>query len=75
MVVKFDPVKTRIMLCIYDGASYAEYPWYKNVVTISMYGQMKWWYIKRFITPSLVDAYDYVGIFDEDARYEAASCF
>jgi hypothetical protein len=27
---------------------------------------MKWWYIKRFVTPALVDAYEYVWFFDED---------
>jgi hypothetical protein len=27
---------------------------------------MKWWYIKRFVTPAIVDAYEYIWIFDED---------
>uniref|UniRef100_A0A0E0E6L6 Uncharacterized protein n=1 Tax=Oryza meridionalis TaxID=40149 RepID=A0A0E0E6L6_9ORYZ len=60
---KFD-----IMLFHYDGrtSEWEEFEWSKKVVHVSARKQAKWWFAKRFLHPSIVAAYEYVLVWDED---------
>ncbi|KAG8093728.1 hypothetical protein GUJ93_ZPchr0012g19170 [Zizania palustris] len=60
---KFD-----IVLFHYDGrtSEWDEFGWSKQVVHVSARKQPKWWFAKRFLQPSIVAAYEYVFLWDED---------
>nr|XP_025881916.1 uncharacterized protein LOC107277226 isoform X2 [Oryza sativa Japonica Group] len=60
---KFD-----IVLFHYDGrtSEWEEFEWSKKVVHVSARKQAKWWFAKRFLHPSIVAAYEYVFVWDED---------
>ncbi|KAG8074547.1 hypothetical protein GUJ93_ZPchr0006g44077 [Zizania palustris] len=60
---KFD-----IVLFHYDGRinEWDEFEWSKRVVHVSARKQAKWWFAKRFLQPSIVAAYEYVFLWDED---------
>jgi len=59
------------MLFLYDKTSWEEYPWYSNlnVVSIRILHKMKFWYFKRFVTPSVVECYTHVIMFDADITF------
>jgi hypothetical protein len=69
MVEQFGVKAYRFMLMHYDNSNWSSFPWYQDVISIRFPQQMKWWFIKRFVTPELVESYDYIGIFDEDVGY------
>ncbi|GJM97386.1 hypothetical protein PR202_ga14309 [Eleusine coracana subsp. coracana] len=61
---KFD-----VVLFHYDGRTTEwdeEFEWSKKALHISARKQAKWWYAKRFLHPSIVAAYDYIFLWDED---------
>jgi hypothetical protein len=70
LITKFGPTKYRFMVMLYDTSDWSQMAWLSDVIIIRFPKQMKWWYIKRFVTPELVDSYEYVGIFDEDVGFE-----
>lgn len=39
--------------------------WCKRFVS-----QMKWWYMKRFVTPQVAESYEYIFAIDEDSDPE-----
>ncbi|KAF3454984.1 hypothetical protein FNV43_RR05432 [Rhamnella rubrinervis] len=61
-----------IMLFHYDGrtSEWNEFEWSKNAIHISVRRQTKWWYAKRFLHPDIVEAYEYIFIWDEDLGVE-----
>ncbi|XP_057530554.1 uncharacterized protein LOC130808987 [Amaranthus tricolor] len=61
-----------IVLFHYDGRviEWNEFAWAKQAIHISASKQTKWWYAKRFLHPSVVAAYDYIFIWDEDLEVE-----
>jgi hypothetical protein len=64
-------VSVDVIACVYDGSDWRGVPWVgrREVMLVSSpVGQMKWWYVKRLMTPAIVspDAYDYVVILDDD---------
>lgn len=40
--------------------------WSDRAIHVAAKGQTKWWFTKRFLTPNVVSAYDYIFIWDED---------
>nr|XP_024391366.1 uncharacterized protein LOC112289890 isoform X2 [Physcomitrium patens] len=58
----------QIVLFHYDGkvSEWDEFEWAKYAIRISTPKQAKWWYAKRFLHPDVVEAYDYIFIWDED---------
>jgi len=60
---KFD-----FILFHFDNSEWNEFDWYKKVTSIRVLGQMKWWYIKRFITKELADDYKYIFLIDDDSE-------
>jgi hypothetical protein len=69
LVEKFGVLQYRFMLMHYDSSDWSGYPWYNDVISIRFPKQMKWWYVKRFVTPEMMDSYDYLGVFDEDVGF------
>ncbi|KAI3511794.1 hypothetical protein L1887_18952 [Cichorium endivia] len=62
----------QILLFHYDGRTteWDQYEWSKDAIHVSVKGQTKWWYAKRFMHPDIVAAYDYIFIWDEDLGVE-----
>ncbi|KMZ56669.1 hypothetical protein ZOSMA_92G00300 [Zostera marina] len=61
-----------ILLFHYDGRidEWDEFEWSKQAIHISVVKQAKWWYAKRFLHPDIVDAYEYIFLWDEDFELE-----
>jgi len=62
----------QIVLFHYDGkvSEWDDLEWAKYAIRISTQKQAKWWYAKRFLHPDVVEAYDYIFIWDEDLDVE-----
>lgn len=62
----------QIVLFHYDGkvSEWDDLDWAKYAIRISTPKQAKWWYAKRFLHPDVVEAYDYIFIWDEDLDVE-----
>lgn len=63
-------VQCTVMLFVYDGSDWHDVAsLLPSTTVIQRPGQMKWWYVKRFLPPSLIpmSVYDFVVILDEDA--------
>ncbi|XP_010531567.1 PREDICTED: uncharacterized protein LOC104807825 isoform X2 [Tarenaya hassleriana] len=61
-----------IVLFHYDGRTteWDEFEWSKRAIHISVRKQTKWWYVKRFLHPDIIAAYDYIFVWDEDLGVE-----
>ncbi|GAB2239247.1 hypothetical protein Droror1_Dr00025160 [Drosera rotundifolia] len=72
MVTKFLESGFPVMLFHYDGIvdEWKQYGWNDHVIHVSALNQTKWWFAKRFLHPNIVDAYDYVFLWDEDLGVE-----
>ncbi|KNE56847.1 hypothetical protein AMAG_02620 [Allomyces macrogynus ATCC 38327] len=46
---------------------WSKVPGYERWATVYAAGQSKWWFAKRFLTPMVVDNYDFVLVWDDDA--------
>ncbi|KAJ9559022.1 hypothetical protein OSB04_013636 [Centaurea solstitialis] len=62
----------QILLFHYDGRTteWDRYEWSKQAIHVSVKGQTKWWYAKRFLHPDVVAPYEYIFIWDEDLGVE-----
>ncbi|KQJ90917.1 uncharacterized protein LOC100845122 [Brachypodium distachyon] len=62
-----------VVLFHYDGRTTEwddEFDWSKRAVHVSARKQTKWWFAKRFLHPSVVAAYEYLFVWDEDLGLE-----
>ena len=61
----------RVMLFAYDSFDWSSQTWYwdERIILVRHLKQMKWWFIKRFVTPITVEAYDYLWFSDDDAAF------
>ncbi|KAL6873964.1 hypothetical protein ACP4OV_014046 [Aristida adscensionis] len=65
-----------VVLFHYDGRTNEwddEFEWSKQAIHVSARKQSKWWYAKRFLHPSVVAAYEYIFLWDEDLGVDAFS--
>lgn len=69
-VQKFGTKDFKFVFFVYDNSSWSQFEWHKEVIFIHYPKQIKWWYIKRFITPQVVDAYKLVIFADDDVDVE-----
>jgi hypothetical protein len=55
---------------LYDGAEIAEtrHPWAAHVPIVRVKRQMKWYYMKRFLAPSVVCPYAWIIVVDDDCN-------
>ena len=72
MVKKFLASNFIVMLFHYDGNvdEWKRFEWSDRVIHISVVGQTKWWFAKRFLHPDIVAEYDYIFLWDEDLGVE-----
>ena len=53
---------------LHDDTDWSSHPSYKTFVWIRVANQVRFWYIKRFLPPHVLRAYNYVWIVDDDAQ-------
>ena len=56
------------IIMLHDDTNWSSHPGYRTFVWIRVANQVRFWYIKRFLPPHVLRAYDYVWIIDDDAR-------
>ncbi|KAI9215950.1 hypothetical protein BC828DRAFT_394490, partial [Blastocladiella britannica] len=54
------------MLFHWDNATWHEFDWYKDIISVRSLGQTKFWFAKRYLTPDVVQNYDYIWLWDDD---------
>ena len=68
LLVKFNTPNYKIILFVYDKSNWTSYDWIEDVIFIRILRTMKWWFVKHFLHPDLVRAYDYILMIDEDCN-------
>jgi hypothetical protein len=56
------------MLLLYDNSDWSTFSWSRQAVVVRAPGNLKWWFVKRFLWPGIVNAYDYLAIIDDDVE-------
>jgi hypothetical protein len=56
------------MIFHWDNATWNEFAWYSQVVSIRALGQTKFWFAKRYLVPDVVQNYDYIWLWDDDIQ-------
>ena len=56
------------MVFVYDNSSWHTHPSYQQIIWIHVDGQLRFWYLKRFVSPVLLKAYTFLWIVDDDAK-------
>lgn len=56
------------MVFVYDNSSWHMHPGYQQMIWIHIDGQHRFWYLKRFVPPAVLKAYDFLWIIDDDAK-------
>ncbi|KAI9144888.1 hypothetical protein BKA69DRAFT_642040 [Paraphysoderma sedebokerense] len=52
----------------WDNSTWDDLPWYRDVISARAIGQTKFWFAKRFLTPDVVQSYDYLWLWDDDIQ-------
>jgi hypothetical protein len=58
------------MLFAYDRFHWAQFDWVEKAVVIRVTGTMKWRFVKTFLHPDIVKAYQHLIIMDEDCAID-----
>jgi hypothetical protein len=61
------------MIMVHDNSSWHKHPGYKHFIWIHVEGQLRLWFMKRFILPSIMKSYKFLWIVDDDAQLTFAS--
>ena len=56
------------LIFVYDNSTWHSHPGYDQFIWIHVHGQIRFWYVKRFLTPSMIRSYKYIWIIDDDSR-------
>ncbi|CAF4111866.1 unnamed protein product, partial [Adineta steineri] len=56
------------IIMVHDDSSWSSYPNKDRFIWIHVNAQKKFWYIKRFLTPTILRAYKYIWILDDDVE-------
>ncbi|KAL7748985.1 hypothetical protein RI367_005634 [Sorochytrium milnesiophthora] len=70
IVSRFPPEHFTIVLFITDNSVWTDYAWFADAVAIRAASQAKYWFAKRYLTPDIVQDYDYVWVWDSDATID-----
>lgn len=65
-LASFPPERFSLMVFVYDDSEWGGEPWAHRATIVHVRGQMKWWYVKRFLHPELVAGYEYLLLLDDD---------
>ena len=71
LIDKFGFEDFSYILFAYDKTDWSKEEWFDKVVIIHATKSGKWWFPKRFLTPSLLASYDYVFYWDDDMDVES----
>lgn len=58
------------VIFVYDNSSWHAHPAYKHFIWIHVDGQRRFWFLKRFISPTILKSYAFLWIIDDDAKLE-----
>lgn len=56
------------IIIVHDNSNWASYPDKELFIWIYVNSQKRFWYVKRFLTPSILKAYKYMWILDDDVE-------
>lgn len=66
-----------IMLFITDDSQWTEFAWCADAIAVHAHHQTKYWFAKRYLTPDVVQNYDYIWLWDDafgiDASFDPAA--
>ena len=68
LIRKFNTPRYKIILFVYDKSEWTSYPWIDDIIFVRITRTMKWWFVKHFLHPEFVQAYEYVLLIDEDCN-------
>ncbi|KAI9179325.1 hypothetical protein H9P43_005988 [Blastocladiella emersonii ATCC 22665] len=71
LVRRFGMADFSFMIFHWDNSTWDDLPWYKNAVAVRAIGQTKFYFAKRFLTPDVVQNYDYIWLWDDDIEPES----
>ena len=60
-----DPTVSFILFA-YDRTNWSQFNWIEKAIVITVTGTMKWRFVKTFLQPDIVSAYEHLIIMDED---------
>ncbi|KAL7746573.1 hypothetical protein RI367_008100 [Sorochytrium milnesiophthora] len=55
-----------VMLFHFDNSDWSDVPGYEKYTSVRVLRQTKFWFAKRFLSPSVVENYDYIFLWDDD---------
>ena len=58
------------IIFVYDNSSWHAHPAYKHFIWIHVDGQLRFWFLKRFLTPTILKSYAFLWIIDDDAKLD-----
>lgn len=56
------------IIAVHDNSNWSSYPDKEQFIWIYVNAQKRFWYLKRFLTPTILRAYKYIWILDDDAQ-------
>lgn len=67
MMAQFSDAKrfTR-MLFVYDNSDWSDMSWIEDTIVVRVQGKMKWWFVKRFLTPDVASQHRFIHVLDDD---------
>ncbi|UJR24140.1 hypothetical protein I4U23_027106 [Adineta vaga] len=58
------------IIMIYDNSTWNFHPIYDKAIWIRVKDQMRFWFLKRFLSPYLIQSYNYIWIIDQDIQFD-----
>ena len=58
------------LIFIYDNSIWKSHPGYKDFIWIRALGQIRLWFVKRFLPPEIIVDYKYIWIVDDDSQFD-----
>ncbi|CAF1585870.1 unnamed protein product [Rotaria magnacalcarata] len=57
------------IVMVHDNSSWNSHPAFDKIIWIHVAGQLRFWYIKRFLSPHIFRAYRYIWFADDDVEF------
>ncbi|CAM4784832.1 unnamed protein product [Rotaria magnacalcarata] len=57
------------IVMVHDNSSWNSHPAFDKIIWIHVAGQLRFWYIKRFLSPHIFRAYRYIWFVDDDVEF------
>ena len=56
------------LIFVFDNSSWHSHPAYHQSIWIHVQGQIRMWFVKRFLLPQMIRSYRYIWFMDDDSR-------